>query len=585
MKNCVQVGIASQVLHPPRARSAKPHRDPHRIFTQSSGPPRVWPSALLLRAAVDVRARASTEQRAVLSSTSGGANLHSKHGGLLIVGTQPYIQTAHRMSDPDAFNGAAYASMLEELAGTSVARLKAFAITSFASTAGIAVSDAVDYLLIKQPELVDGATVAAVLRPRVVSEPADGLRRVPASFLNGDGLLLSNNPAGSGSSAGIAGVAPPIAQAAPIGQSVPSRAQLLERQRALLQPYGKEAKAKQLAGLRGAPDPKLAPGAIDVLIAGGPAAEQLKEQHKLWLEAQEDKGKKATMPPPPKELPPRLQFTAYFIEATDEELEVKQFSEQSAKLRDSDSIYSAISQVLLKHGGDLSMNDLVMLDADKPNIKLWSSNDVEHDKAIDLFAGKSVERVVFLAPLSCIQSACKLIKAERLKDSPVHGGGARAATGKRQREGNEPDRRGHNLYVQWKRLQSTSGWTAEDTKQAFAEWTAMGEEGKQAWLKDHGHEAPVKKPKNKRGKRSAALALSEGEDEGAEAEGEDGAEGGAEGGAEEEGAQVAAGGLLALGSGGTAACYSCNLIPGCTLGFGHKGVCIPPPLNRGDRRK
>lgn len=188
-----------------------------------------------------------------------------------------------------------------------------------------------------------------------------------------------------------------------------------ERQKELMKPYGKAAKADRLVALRGAPDPFEEHGAAATIANGGPAAEQLKERHNEWVEAnrepQKPKGGAAARALPERQ---RLQFIAWFVAPMGDEgaLELSSFGTTSPKLRDSDLARDAVAHVLASHTYDagsvpLKMEDLVMIAPAENGFAKLNIGDV--DLVSGLFRKGTDERDVYLMPASRLTEGRKVV--------------------------------------------------------------------------------------------------------------------------------------------------------------------------------
>lgn len=538
-------------------------------------------------------------------------------------------------------DGEAFETLMSDLGSVNNARFKAVFVRDFASQHGVDITDVTSAVVRKNATALDADAMVVLMQEARTEATLAGAGGASVGGAMGapppmpqagrgpqlpPGIAPPIGPFGAGGSAvnstgGSMGAASASAGGGVGGVSYATQLQVRERQKELLRKYSDDTKAKELEALRGAPDPYLESGATQVMADGGPAADQLKKKHELWLEA----NKLPAVPPIEKKgrplPPPKLQFTAWFVEEVESELQVTSFSEVSEKMRDEDDAFNAIGRVLDKHGNDdLDMNDLVMLDADNPNIKIWSSKSGMETKAMDLFAGKAVERKVYLAPLSKMVKASKLIKEERDKPSPVHGrsnaaagrsGRAAGGTAKQQNdEGNagatSKDKiiNGYNLFLEYKtREHAAKGGKATsnvDTKALTAEWKGLGIKGQAEWLKEHNMLSLLSKQAAKK-YINQLDADGDAEDDESEEESEK-AEGGARGGGGEEDEQedeedeeddeeagVAA--LMQIAGGKDKAAKSkakskiCGN-QGCTLPNWHKGICnvVVESKDRGKKR-
>jgi hypothetical protein len=389
------------------------------------------------------------------------------------------------------FESEKYRTLLDDLREAPSARLKSSAIELFAYKHKLEKSKVVDHLLANEAGIFDRDTISLIISD--ASPPAP--RQPPAS---------QREPQGERSSAEYA-QRPAVRgsfHAVSEGVSSATAADVQARQRDLLQGYGKAATAAELEKLRGAADPFEATDAKAIIAGGGAPLEELRRKYKLWQQANADP------PKPPKDAkparaaaptPPRLQFSAWLVtkQKAGGPLAVSAFAEVSKKLADDSTALDAIGNVLDKAvyaRGDerLELDDLVMLDAEDPRLKIWSSYDMTAT-ALDLFMESTVKREVFLAPLSSQSEALRAIK-DHLGSSPKGklGASSKAARQDVKREhridadGAGPKRAKHanNLYVKWCKSQNLflSDDGKVDTAQAAAEWVKMEKSGQARWL-------------------------------------------------------------------------------------------------------
>ena len=368
-----------------------------------------------------------------------------------------FAQAALPMSS-DEFSGADYDLLVSLLKDQAAIRMgdtsKAQAVKDFAQQRSLQLPAVIEHLMSKQSGVLSFPVLQSLMQPAAPA-PAPGPAPTPA-------------PAAVPASTQSAGISNPSA-----GRSSASGT-VQERQKELLSSYAKSAQDKNLAALRGAPDPFDEKGAAATLEAGGPAADQLRVRRKEWLEAnkapEQKPGKGGTQRLPPEKA--KLQFTAWLVAPTGEgnpaPLEISSFCTASQKLRESDPVREAVARVLEAHTYDvgvtpLSMDDLVMVAATDNGFAKLDIGEVALASA--LFRKGTEEREVYLLPASRLKEGRTVVSAH-LGGTPKKGRPGETSRGVVGDEGDEGDEGGgaadgqgkkaFNLYYRWLRQQTES---------------------------------------------------------------------------------------------------------------------------------